>query len=322
LFSSRNRAIGKAHSKLILIGEHAVVYGHPAIALPFPTLTVTCAIEEADSGIHLDSKLYSGPIDQIPKRLKGLAICIHKTLQEIGKHHNGLLLKIESMIPIGRGLGSSAAIAVAIVRSLFQYFNCELSDEKLRELVNIAETYAHGNPSGIDMESVCCDEPIWFERGKGIASVAIRSSFYLVVADTGRAGDTRSAVGSIKHKLDKSPIQTKQSIDRIGQYTLDARNALIQGNLVQLGLLLNLAQTELEKLGVSDHGINHLVNIARNAGALGAKLTGGGRGGCIIALAENCVQAREISEQLNQNGAKRTWSFKVEETQQIQSITS
>ena len=116
------------------------------------------------------------------------------------------------------------------------------------------------------------------KRGKGIASVAIRSSFYLVVADTGRAGDTRSAVGSIKHKLDKSPIQTKQSIDRIGQYTLDARNALIQGNLVQLGLLLNLAQTELEKLGVSDHGINHLVNIARNAGALGAKLTGGGQG--------------------------------------------
>lgn len=322
LFSSRKKAIGKAHSKLILIGEHAVVYGKPAIALPFPTLTVTCAIEEVDTGIYLESNLYKGPIDQIPERLKGLTACIYKTLQEIDKPNDGLLIKLESLIPIGRGLGSSAAIAVAIVRSLYQFFNIDLSDEKLRELVNVAETYAHGNPSGIDMEAVCHDAPIWFERGKGINSVTIQSPFYIVVADTGHAGDTRSAVESIKEKLDKNPLHTNQSIDRIGQYTYDARNALLQGNLVQLGEVLNLAQIELDKLGVSDEGINQLVNVAKSAGALGAKLTGGGRGGCIIALAKNNAQAKEICENLNQNGAKSTWFFKVEETQSFQSITS
>lgn len=322
MFSSRKSSIGSAHSKLILIGEHAVVYGQPAIALPFPTLTVTCAVEEIDTGIYIESNLYAGPIEQIPERLKGLATCIRATLQEINKHYKGFLLKIDSKIPIGRGLGSSAAIAVAIVRSFYQFFKCDLSGSKLRELVTIAETYAHGNPSGIDMESVVQDEPLWFEREKGIESVTIHSHFYLVVADTGRAGDTRSAVASIKENLDKSPLETNRSIDKIGQYTYEARQALLKGNLNQLGNLLNLAQAELDKLGVSDKDINHLVEVARSAGAFGAKLTGGGRGGCIIALAENNVQAKEICQYLSQNGAVSTWSFKVEETQKYHSITS
>ncbi|WP_138420056.1 mevalonate kinase [Aquibacillus sediminis] len=302
-------AVGSAHSKLILIGEHSVVYGKPAIALPFPMVEVTATIEKKEGTVLLNSKYYQGPIEHIPEKMQGIAACIKETFQRLQQPCEDITIHLHSTIPIGRGLGSSAAIALAIVRSLYAYFGQDVSKEELLALVHIAETYAHGNPSGIDMAAACSDYPIWFEKGRQIESLFIGAPFHLIVADSGRVGDTHTAVEGIREKYHKDYVSTEQAITKLGACTEQAKTALFNGKAEILGKILNEAHSLLTSLGVSDDGLNEMVSIARKAGALGAKLTGGGRGGCIIALARNSSEAKTIADKLKQMGAANTWYF-------------
>jgi mevalonate kinase len=309
----RKTAVGTAHSKLILIGEHAVVFGKPAIALPFPAIEARATIEEVSDckTILFESPYYSGHYDEIPDRMEGIAVCIDETLKYLMQEPEGLRISLESTIPLGRGLGSSAAIAISIVRGLFNYYGQELHAEKLTELVHIAETFAHGNPSGIDAAASSNDHPIWFERGNPISSLEIGGPFCLVVADTGRIGNTRGAVESIKEKYNLDKAKTEESLIALEENTFKAKSALISGDIEVLGETLDIAQRELTLLGVSDSGIDRLVSAAKEKGALGAKLTGGGRGGCILALAKNKQHAKELETALLAAGAFQTWSFKI-----------
>ncbi|QHS21931.1 mevalonate kinase [Virgibacillus sp. MSP4-1] len=307
--SSQIKGEGTAHSKLILIGEHSVVYGEPAIALPFPLLMVKSTIQEGAGEITISSDFYNGPLGTIPDRLEGIAVCIRESLKFLAKPAKDIHFTIKSMIPIGRGLGSSAAIATSVVRSLFSYFEKTLSHQMLMYLVDVAEKYAHGNPSGIDMECVSRDVPIWFKKGEAIQPIEMGVPLNLVVADSGRIGDTRAAVTAVREKYEKHYQKARQSIKYIGDMTRKAKSILAGERPEKLGGLLNKAQEELMKLGVSDGNLNELVTCARNAGALGAKLTGGGRGGCIVALAKNMEDAEHISDSLKAAGAKDTWFF-------------
>ncbi len=313
LYTLRKKAIGTSHSKIILIGEHSVVYGKPAIALPFPTLNVTTTIEETGRPVYVKTELYAGPLHKVPEKMKGIVACLKEAAKELGEKLTGFSMKIDSNIPLGRGLGSSAAIAIACVRALFKYFGHDLPRETLMRLVHIAETYAHGNPSGIDMEAASSANPIWFQKGQNTETVKLGTSFYLIVADTGRIGDTRAAVDGIKQKYEVDPVRTGASIDLLETYTYQVREALLNGDIPLVGTLLNAAQDELTKLGVSDETIEHLVNEARKAGAYGAKLTGGGRGGCIIALTDTLQKAKELSYTLLEKGATNTWYVRVSE---------
>lgn len=302
-------AIGSAHSKLILIGEHSVVYGMPAIALPFPILEVVSTVEEISDQITLLCDYYSGPLERVPHKLRGIASCVAETLHILNKPEKGLLIRLHSSIPIGRGLGSSAAIAIAIVKSLFAFYRQNLDPKVLMSLVHKAETFAHGTPSGIDMAAALSDFPIWFEKGKKLRNLQLGGPLFLIVADTGHFGDTRAAVLSVRDKFRTHPEKTQKSVDQLGVITLEARAALSDGNLAGLGRLFDLAQAELVDLGVSDDSINRLVDTAKKAGALGAKLTGGGRGGCVLALADNLAHAKRISTTLMKAGASNTWYF-------------
>lgn len=313
IYQFRRKAIGTSHSKIILIGEHAVVYGKPAIALPFPTLNVTTIIEETGDPVFVKSAFYTGPLQKVPEKMKGIVACMKEAVREMGEKLTGFSVKIHSNIPLGRGLGSSAAIAISIVRALFKYFDRDLSRETLMRLVHIAETHAHGNPSGIDMEAASSTNPIWFQRGKETETVKLGTTFYLIVADTGQVGDTRAAVESIRQKYETNPKQTETSLSLLEKYTFQVREALLTGDLPLVGSLLNLAQEELAKLGVSNQIIEHLVTEARKAGAYGAKLTGGGRGGCIIALTDTLQKAKDLSQALLQKGARNTWYVRVSE---------
>ena len=306
---SQVTATGKAHGKLILVGEHSVVYGKPAIALPFPLIEVKATVEESSGKIWMMSDYYGGPLSMVPKKLKGIEMCIYETLKKLNRPKEGLFIRLSSTIPLGRGLGSSAAIAIAIVRGLFAFCDREPSGEELMSLVHIAETYAHGNPSGVDMFAASSDAPIWFQKEKSTQLLQMVTPIYLVVADSGRYGDTFTAVNSVREKVTLHPTKTMNSLDTLGQITCDARLAIATGNTVLLGHLMDSAQKELTELGVSDEGINKLVVAARSAGALGAKLTGGGRGGCVIALAENFSHSKILSEALVKAGASRTWNF-------------
>ena len=305
-------AIGKAHGKLILVGEHSVVYGMPAIALPFPMVEVISTVKEIPETVMIECDYYSGPLSTIPKKMDGISACIFETLKMLNKPAKDFMIQLSSTIPLGRGLGSSAAVAVAIVKSLYAFFGERLDRKKLMSLVHIAETHAHGNPSGVDMYSTASDVPIWFQKEKEIKTIRIGAPLHLVVADSGRIGDTHSAVSSVRENYQLHKADTEASLNRLMRITFDARTAISDGNTKLLGDLLNLAHDELVTLGVSDEGLDQLVRSAQQSGALGSKLTGGGRGGCVLALAESSIHAKELADQFMESGASQTWNFTLE----------
>lgn len=307
--TSVQTAIGVAHSKLILIGEHAVVHGQPAISLPFPLVGVEAIIDYVPGSVKIDSTFYHGPIESAPKSLKGLTSCIEATLEDLEMPCEDLLIRIKSSIPPGKGLGSSASVSIAVIRALFAYAEQAYEMEDILRLASISEKHAHGEPSGIDTLTITSELPIWYKKEEPIDLIEPQGDFHFIVADSGRMGDTRLAVESVTKRLISAPKRIQSKLERLGEITHRARNALETASKHLLGQMLNEAQKELEALGVSDAGLNRLIYIARQEGALGAKLTGGGNGGCVIALAQNEMHSRQLCEKLKRFGAQAVWSF-------------
>ncbi|WOV89015.1 mevalonate kinase [Sporosarcina oncorhynchi] len=307
------RAEGKAHGKIIMIGEHSVVYDKPAIAIPFHEVNVTALVEQSEptdgeNKIWFSSKYFNGVLLDAPDELSGIKASVDETFDLLNVSPTNLNIHIDSSIPSGRGLGSSAAVAHAVVKAIFNYYDAPLRHDVQMHLVQIAETHAHGNPSGIDMEATCNDSPIWFQKGKETTALLIDKPLHIIVADSGRFGDTRTAVEGIRFMYRNNPAVARRSIDLLGDYTYECQRSLATGNLQKIGECLNLAQDELAVLGVSDPSLDHLIHTARLHGALGAKLTGGGRGGCILVLAQDGHQAQIVSTALKQAGAYQTWT--------------
>lgn len=306
----RNRigAVGEAHGKLILVGEHVVVYNKPAIAIPFP-LRIRAIVAEHVGEISIVSSIYKGNLEGIPSKMLGLAQCINRSIELCNQPKEGIRIEVESEIPMGRGLGSSAAAATAIVRGIYNYFQKPLSEEELYSLVEIAEKYAHGKPSGIDMRAVASDEPIFYQKSQGASPIAAPKPFYMVVADTGEIGDTKIAVEHVKELRQLKPNMIEPIIDEIEDIVRKAKKAILTGDSKLLGSLFLRNHENLKKLEVSNSMLDHLVETAMRAGALGAKLTGGGMGGCIIVLTKDMTDARKVGKALIKEGAKEAWYF-------------
>ncbi len=302
-------ATGVAHSKLILVGEHAVVHGQPAIAIPFPLIRAESYIEHVIGKVYLDSSLYKGPIDHAPKSLIGIVNTIQQTLKLLKIPYKDLLIRVKSSIPPGKGLGSSASVAISIIKALFSYVNKSYTDEQLLSLANISEKYAHGAPSGIDPLTITSSSPIWYKKDDPIDYIIPKGDFHFVVADSGEMADTKTAVSNVKNYLEQFPEKASSKMERLGRITYEARDALEKASKQMLGSILNEAQRNLESIGVSNLRLNKLIDFVRREGALGAKLTGGGNGGCIIALAKNEIHSRQLSEKLKQYGAEQVWPF-------------
>lgn len=307
-------AVGIAQSKLILVGEHAVVHGQPAIAIPFPLVGVESTVERVLGSVKIDSSFYHGPIDSAPESLEGIVCCIKETVKHLNLPCRDLLIQIKSSIPPGKGLGSSASVAIAVIKSLFNYAGKKYTQEELLDLVNVSETFAHGAPSGIDPLTITSECPVWYERDNGVGYINPKSDFHFIVADTGRMADTRSAIESVTSLLKYAPKRFQAKLERLGDITHQVKDALEKASKQVLGQLLNEAQKELEALGVSDAGLNRLIYFALQEGALGAKLTGGGNGGCIIALAQNEIHSRQLTEKLKRFGAQAVWPFVLRST--------
>jgi len=304
----RQGAVGEAHGKVILVGEHVVVYNKPAIAIPFP-LSIRAIVKEHMGEISIDSSMYVGNLGGMPSKMLGLAQTIYRCLELCQQPKEGIHIKIESEIPMGRGLGSSASVATAIVRGIYNHFQKPLLEEELYSLVEIAENYAHGKPSGIDMRTVTSEEPIFYQKSQGSSCLASPKPFYMVVADTGEIGDTKTAVAHVNELRQQRLSMINAIIDEIEAIVWKAKDAILTGDSKLLGNLLLMNHENLKKLEVSNLMLDHLVETAMRAGALGAKLTGGGMGGCIIALTKDMTDARKVGEALIKEGAKTVWYF-------------
>ncbi|MEG2292945.1 MAG: mevalonate kinase [Carnobacterium sp.] len=305
---------GVATGKIILMGEHAVVYGEPAIALPFPAVRINAKVEKiAQSIVELDCYFYQGPLTEAPQQLTNLITAIKESLAVLQQPQQGFKLSITSTVPAERGMGSSAAVAVATIRALFSYFKQPLADSVLLELTNQAEKIAHGNPSGLDAAMTSGSVPLYYVKNQPFAPISLNLKAYLIVADTGITGQTKKAVADVAALLESHPQEIGDKIVTLGNLVKQSKHAIEKNNPVLLGGYMNQAQQILVDLTVSSPEIDLLVAAANQAGALGAKLTGGGRGGCLVALATTKSAAEQIEAALIEAGATITWIYQIGE---------
>lgn len=300
-------ALGIAHGKIILMGEHSVVYGEPAIALPFPAVEIQAKTTNNKGPVTVESFYYSGTLNEVPSLLENIKAVIEKTCHTLDQAVENFNIFIESSIPPQRGMGSSAAVSAAIVRSLYNFFEEPLSYEKLLELTDVGERIAHGNPSGLDAKATTSTDAVYFENGNDFSYMSIDMEAYLIVADSGEIGNTKETVQAVKNLLEKFPEDTEEIIHKLGDLVTYAKDAIDFKDPRTLGTLMSKAHHYLKKLTVSNETLDHLTETAIQNGAIGAKLTGGGRGGCMIALSENKEDAKKIAEALEDAGAIQTW---------------
>ena len=282
--------VGQAHSKIILIGEHAVVYGYPAISLPLLEVEVTCRVVPATTPWRLFEE-------------DTLSMAVYASLEYLNIKDAYIRCQIDSAIPEKRGMGSSAAISIAAIRAVFDYFEAELPRDVLEILVNRAEMIAHMNPSGLDAKTCLSDQPIRFIKNVGFEELAMDLSAYLVIADTGVYGHTREAIQVVESK----GKEALPFLYALGELTQQAEEAIKARDAVMLGEILTKAHGNLKEIGVSSLEADALVETALQHGALGAKMSGGGLGGCIIALVADYHQAQNLAERLEEKGAVQTW---------------
>ncbi len=317
-----------ACAKIILCGEHAVVYGRPAIAFPLSHLRARARIEPSDRSFRVIApdidRIYTaeGDTGHSLIRLAAAALDVARaaTRQQAGLPLAALRaeLTLTSDIPSAAHLGSSAAVSVAVARAVAACAGYELTPAEASALAFEAEKLHHGTPSGIDNTVVAWEQPVWFARAwqgdeagaPEIEPIAIDRSDAvrlpdLVIADTGLSTPTRIAVSDVRRGWQSDRAAYERLFDQIAEVVSASRQALIAGDWPRLGRLMDDNHALLSELGVSCAELDALCEAARKAGALGAKLSGGGRGGNMIALARDAQHAALLREHLLAAGAKR-----------------
>lgn len=304
----KQQGIGTSHAKIILMGEHSVVYGQPAIALPLPSvqLSVTLSSRQDNQRI-IKSRYYHGSLGNLPSSMIGIKKLIDTLSARFNDHETGWDLKIESQLPAERGMGSSAASAIAIIRAFFDYYDELLDRTLLLQLADVEEQITHRSPSGLDAATVSSDKPLFYVKGRIGVPIEMNLDASLVIADTGKKGATKEAILAVKDELKNNNEKAEGHIKHLGELVNQTKDYLTQNDIVKLGDAFNFAQTDLAALNVSDPSLDHLIHVARDNGALGAKLTGGGRGGCMIALMQTAMGARRLASILKENGAHDIW---------------
>ena len=297
-----------APGKIILFGEHAVVYNRPALAVPVNQ--VHADVEVLDSSragiwihapvIDLHAELTSLPADH---PIGSVILNLFQRF-DISQTPN-LEINVSSTIPVAAGLGSGAAVSVALTRALSSFLSHPLSDDEINPLVFEIEKLHHGTPSGIDNSVITYNMPVYFIKGQPIETFKTGKPFTIVIADTGIPALTKESVGDVRRLWLKDTNRFEYIFNEISQISLIARRSIESGRPELLGELMDHNHELLQEMTVSSPELDALVFAAKDAGALGAKLSGGGRGGNMIALVEP-ASAESVAGALMSAGAKRT----------------
>jgi len=312
-----------APGKIILVGEHAVVYGQPAIAVPVWETQATATITERPVGSGC--VLIAPQIDlhirlNVPDKTgEALQLVTHLALQKLSQEKLSpqaleftddpdWQIELESQIPIASGMGSGAAICAALVRAIYAHVQQPVDAETVSQIVYQSEQLYHGTPSGIDNTVIAYGMPLWFVRNETgpptMKPFQSEHPFTVAIADSGVASSTKEAVGQVRRAWQRDPNTYNQAFATMGQIARHARVAMETGDLILLGQLFDQNQSWLEKIDVSSPELDRLIVAAREQGAFGAKLSGGGKGGNMIALVNDDTQ-QAVVDGLMAAGAKR-----------------
>lgn len=283
------------HAKIILIGEHAAVYQKPAIVCPVFDAHVQVELVEHEN-FFIESDFYTGLLKHAPQPFESIKKLIEQLIEQLDV--KSVKINIVNNIPVAAGMGASAAIAGAIVQGFYKYKNVSLSEENLISWIQASEQVAHGNPSGIDTFGVLSDQSLIFQKNKAIIPLTFHMDGYLLIVFSNTHGSTKEAVSLVSQYvhsdtkvLEVMEVSVNQAIKHIHDKNIKA-----------LGIELNTYHQYLKDLGVSTKILDTMVKDALSFGALGAKLSGGGLGGCMIALFSQLPSLNQLQEHFKKQG--------------------
>ena len=315
------KTIFSAPGKIILFGEHSVVYGHPAIVTAI-NLRTKCRVTESlqnkvqlsiSSESSLNSSLTALKREYTMNKEQNVFFAqdsnseqpvnpayyfIAERVLDLSASKKCPHIHINSEIPPGIGLGSSAANSVATLASLSAFMGIELSLEELNGLAYEAEKIVHGRPSGVD-NTISTYGGIQFYKEKKFSQLNIpKISSYVVIVNSGIQRSTKTYVEKVAKSLEKDTTKYQSILEEIGNLTTIAKSSLMEGNIQKLGNLMTQNHLLLEDLGVSHPILTDLTNLLVQLGSLGSKLTGAGGGGCVIGLFDNYQKANRAIEEM------------------------
>lgn len=273
-----------APGKIILLGEHAVVYGKPAIAIPIPSVRTEVILSDQREGISVSS----------------LSLGLNNYLHELPEEHpirqmfdvifsmldinpQGVSVEISSNIPVAAGLGSGAALSAACVKAFAARYEINISLERLNQICFATEKIFHGNPSGVDNTVITHAMPVFYRPNVVTQPLNVTGEFHFLIANTGIQASTKEVVADVR-KLVEANSNARSLLDQIEVIVERGKIAISEGDRPMLGELMNANHAALQALTVSNPALDRLVIAAMDSGAYGAKLSGAGRGGNMIAL--------------------------------------
>ena len=322
--------VASAPAKVILFGEHFVVYGEPAMVIAIDKRAYAKAENRSDKRLYIHSlnlnlsayfeeenfKTEKGDPKEARIKFEPVRLAVQKILEKHGENV-GLNIEINSTVPVAAGLGSSAAVVAAVTMAVSNLLNVNISKEEVFRITYEAEKIVHGTPSGIDPAIATFGGALLFQMDTGFKPLDVKMDIPLVIGDTGIERSTRVQVDKVRELKEKYPQIMESFTWAARQIVMRALEALKEKDLETLGELMNINHALLYGVGVSDESLEWLINAARKAGALGAKLTGAGGGGCMIALAKN-EKLEEVSQAIQRAGGTPFIARKTDEGVRIE----
>jgi mevalonate kinase len=317
--------VASAPAKVILFGEHFVVYGEPAIVLAIDRRAYATVDRRDDKRIHLQSadlgfvgyfengdfKVETGDAREAGLRFEAIRLAVEKVMSKCGEEA-GLNIEIKSSVPVAAGLGSSAAVIAAVTAATGCLLKAKMSKEDVFLVTCETEKVVHGTTSGVDPAISTFGGALLFQMDTGFKPLEVEADIPLVVGDTGVQRSTRVQVDKVRSMMENYPSIFEPLRKAAREIVLRAIDALKENDLSTVGELMNINQALLYGMGVSDESLEWLINASRKAGALGAKLTGAGGGGCMIALARN-EKLERVLEAIVRAGGKPFIAKKTDE---------
>lgn len=297
-YNIERHIIMETHGKIILIGEHAVVYNKPAIVCPVFDAFVSVDIESFEY-TRIESDFYSGSIENATEQFEPIQKLILKLIEV--NDIEPVLIKIFINIPIAAGMGASAALAGAIIKAFYHYIKQPLSVDDLKTWISYSEKIAHGNPSGIDMAGILSNQALLFQKDQEQEPISFDINGYFLIVFSNTHGSTKEAVSLVSKNMPDYP----NILDSMQQSVLSARKHISNKDLQALGIEMNQYQKYLNQLGVSTPLLEAMIQNAIDYGALGSKLSGGGLGGCMIALFDNLEKLMDLKQHFYNQGFQK-----------------
>ena len=296
---------GIGFGKAILFNEHFVVYGIPSIVSAIGNYTVAKINSSEKNGYKLNDNRGATPgykEGKLEQQKISIENIINKMNLDIQK--KGVNIELCGNLYAASGIGASAASCVAIARALSNYYTLNLSDEEINEIAYEGEKGYHGTPSGVDNTASTFGGLIWFEKSDNnvIEKIVIPNPIEVVIGNTGKVANTELAVNGVRERKNNNPQKYKEIFNRAENIAYLAKRAFKEEDYTELGKLMNENHKLLQQIEVSTRELDFLVNIAREHGSYGAKLTGGGLGGNIIALTPGRDLQEEVATAFEKEG--------------------